>query len=468
MRFRFGSDRRCCAAVGVLLAAVGVASASCGKKGPPLAPLEVLPDRMLDLAAKRLGDTIYVRFTVPAKNIDGTMPADLDRVEVYAYTALDATEGRDLKRTRIIATIPVNDPPKPVEAGEEAPPPPKEPREPGVEQGQIIAISEVLSDELRVPLPPDPKAPKVKPLVVNKSEFALPLGMLEPKPEVARFYVAVGFSHKNKRGGLSPRPPVLLGEAPPPPPMPLATVTESAVVLTWKRPPTLRRPYLDPVAAAYREALVFGWFVRLPTPARLASTLKGVPAQPAITYNVYSVPDPDAPPSSEVPMPPPEAGPPVPGVVTMPLPLGEKPVEALTYSDPKPQWGARRCYVVRTVQTVETAVVESDPSPVACVTPEDVFPPSAPANLAAVASQGAVSLIWERVTSADLAGYLVLRGEAPDGPLEPLFDVPIRETTYRDASAKPGVRYVYEVVAVDTATTPNRSLPSNRVTEAAR
>jgi hypothetical protein len=337
-----------------------------------------------------------------------------------------------------------------------------------VEQGQVIAISEVLSDELRVPLPPDPKAPKVKPLVVKKPEFAVPWGIVEPKPEPARFYVTAGFSHKNKRGGLSPRPPVLLGEAPPPPPAPLATVTESAVVLTWKRPPTLRRPYQDPEAAAYREALVFGWFVMLPAPVRLTSTLKGVPAQPAITYNVYSVPDPDVPPSGELATAPPEAEPLVPGVVTMPLPLGEKPTEVLTYSDPKPQWGARRCYVVRTVQTVETAVVESDPSPVTCVTPEDVFPPAAPANLAAVASQGAVSLIWERVSAADLSGYLVLRGDAPDGPLEPLFDLPIRETTYRDASAKPGVRYVYEVVAVDHAATPNRSLPSNRVTEAAR
>ena len=52
--------------------------------------------------------------------------------------------------------------------------------------------------------------------------------------------------------------------------------------------------------------------------------------------------------------------------------------------------------------------------------------------------------------------------------MTPLFDAPIRETTYRDTTVKPGVRYVYTVVSVDKATPPNRSLPSNKAEETAR
>ncbi len=85
-----------------------------------------------------------------------------------------------------------------------------------------------------------------------------------------------------------------------------------------------------------------------------------------------------------------------------------------------------------------------------------------------MAGEGAISLIWKGVDAADLAGYIVLRGEAAGGELLPLFEAPLRESTYRDTAAKPGVRYVYAVVAVDKATPPNRSALSNRVEETAR
>ena len=52
--------------------------------------------------------------------------------------------------------------------------------------------------------------------------------------------------------------------------------------------------------------------------------------------------------------------------------------------------------------------------------------------------------------------------------LAPLFKAPIKETTYRDVSVKRGVRYVYAVVAVDTAAAHNVSQQSNRVEETAR
>jgi fibronectin type 3 domain-containing protein len=107
-------------------------------------------------------------------------------------------------------------------------------------------------------------------------------------------------------------------------------------------------------------------------------------------------------------------------------------------------------------------------SPVTCVTPRDTFPPAPPRNLAAVGAEGAINLIWEASGAADLAGYLVLRGELPGGTLQVLTTDPVRETTFRDTGVKAGVRYEYVVVAVDTAQPPNRSAESNRVEETAR
>jgi hypothetical protein len=49
-----------------------------------------------------------------------------------------------------------------------------------------------------------------------------------------------------------------------------------------------------------------------------------------------------------------------------------------------------------------------------------------------------------------------------------LIQVPILETTYLDIAVEAGVRYVYAIVAVDTATPPNESAPSERVEELAR
>ena len=63
---------------------------------------------------------------------------------------------------------------------------------------------------------------------------------------------------------------------------------------------------------------------------------------------------------------------------------------------------------------------------------------------------------------------MVLRGEAPGDTLQPLTPAPLRETTYRDTTVRPGVRYVYAIVAVDKATPPNTSPPSARVEGTAR
>jgi hypothetical protein len=122
-------------------------------------------------------------------------------------------------------------------------------------------------------------------------------------------------------------------------------------------------------------------------------------------------------------------------------------------------YGKEHCYVVRTIQTMQNVTVESEPSAPACLTPLDKFPPAAPRNLRAVAEEGAVSLVWDANTEADLGGYLVLRGDAEGGTLQPITPQPVKDATYRDTTVIAGTRYVYAVVAVDTASPERNSSP---------
>ena len=128
-------------------------------------------------------------------------------------------------------------------------------------------------------------------------------------------------------------------------------------------------------------------------------------------------------------------------------------------------WGAKRCYTVRTTETIAGATIESDAAPATCETLVDTFPPAAPKGIAAIASAGAINLIWEPNAEKDLAGYVVWRGISPAEPLTAMTPAPIQETRFTDA-VQPGLSYVYLVKAVDKAG--NVSAPSARVVESAR
>jgi hypothetical protein len=144
--------------------------------------------------------------------------------------------------------------------------------------------------------------------------------------------------------------------------------------------------------------------------------------------------------------------------------LTKAPAAEARFTEGRIEWGGERCYVVRAVRAVDGLSLEGDPSRPGCVTFDDTFPPPAPQGLVAVASEGAVNLIWNPSAAADLEGYLVLRGRESEA-LTPLTPMPIRETTFRDVVGA-GVRYAYAVRAVDRAG--NVSEPSARVDEAAR
>jgi hypothetical protein len=129
--------------------------------------------------------------------------------------------------------------------------------------------------------------------------------------------------------------------------------------------------------------------------------------------------------------------------------LTNAPVAKPLFVDSRVEWGVERCYTVRAVQVVAKLTVESEAPPPTCVTLVDTFPPPPPSGLTTVASDGAISLIWDATSASDLAGYFVLRGLTADA-LTRVTAAPIRETTFRDAVPS-GSRFVYAVQAVDNA-----------------
>ena len=399
--------------------------AACGKKGPPLAPLVKLPVAPADLAAERRGNTVDLSFTVPGANTDGTRPANVARADVYAITApvtvpplSDANllkfgtkvGGVEVKAPRDPnLTADADDPADEVEA----------PEGPGLDQSAIARIKEPLTRDMLTPVavPRDRNDP---PAPIETGPEGPLLG--PPAAVAVRTYVAFGTSARGRKGPLSKRVTVPL--VPPPPPPAGATITydETGITLTW------------PPAGAAASAAPGGDEV---LPSRLIG-----PTRPPITYNVYDTTIPNA-----------------------AVRLTAKPLDVPTYADGRIVWGEKRCYTVVAAETVGAATIESEPPPPTCETLVDTFPPAAPKGINAIASEGAINLIWEPNAEKDLAGYIVLRGVQPTELLEPITPAPIVEPSFKD-EVKPGVAYVYAVKAVDKAG--NLSRLSERVVETAR
>ena len=397
------------ARVPVLFLLIAGAAPGCGKKGPPLAPLHLVPSAVTEISARRVDDTIRLRFALPAKNQNGP-GINLDRIEVFAVNVPPGGEtppNRELlTKTYFVGEIAVK--PPPVEGAPETPDPEDKRPAPGevatfVDRMPTLPIVDVAAAKKksaeRPAKPVDPNAPvflPTAPAVVSGIKIA----------EAVRVYVLRGVTRNGRGGPPSARVQVPLGPGPDAPGGVVATNTEKAVVLEW-----------------------------FPAVAALGAS--------APTYNVYRPDVPDE-------------------------PLNPKPLGEVTFEYAGAESGAEACFGVRSVDAAGSTLVESSMSDLACVTPKDVFPPAPPKGLAATATPGAVQLIWDANTEADLAGYLVLRATAADEKLLPLTPAPIRDTVYRDAAATAGAEYVYVVVAVDSAKPANQSKPSEPARVTAR
>ena len=66
--------------------AAGALTIACGQKGPPLAPLHLVPAAANEVSVRRVADRARLRFVLPSRNENGPGPLELDRVQIYAMT----------------------------------------------------------------------------------------------------------------------------------------------------------------------------------------------------------------------------------------------------------------------------------------------------------------------------------------------------------------------------------------------
>jgi len=405
------------------MCAFAAVTVTCGKKGPPLPPLVKVPAPPADFTAVRRGGDVALQFTVPAANSDGTRPANVERVDVYAFTGPSSiSDDQVLKHGTRVGSVPVKAPRDPdVTVDPDQPDEETEPLEgDGLDQGALARLHESLTPAAEEPTEVDRKkktaaAPAAAPL----------LGA--PSTPPLRTYVAVGIARHGRRGPMSKRIGVPLVAPPLAPSAAAIDYNEKAITITWTPPVSAREPREDGASSGSEPVL--------------ASHPIGSGPKYEVAYNVYEI-----------------------------TPDGEKrltksPVPAAHFSDDRLTWGVERCYVVRTVEVFGGVPIESDAPPASCVKPVDTFPPAAPKELHAVAGEGSINLIWEPNEEKDLAGYIVLRGVAPGERLDPLTPTPIPDARFTDQVAA-GTRYVYAVLAVDKAG--NMGPVSNRVEETAR
>ncbi len=470
----------------LIVAALFLPFVACGKKGPPLAPFHPVPAAVTELSARRVGPEMRIRFTLPTQNVSGTERIDLEAVDVYAVTVAPGgivpPTKELLTRKYLVTSIAVR--PQPIEeeapgepepgepgkarpqeqkAAEQKPPSKPEPRDERPLPGERVTFVEALTEAQLTP------AIVAKPPVLGKGVPPVVPAVLDP-PVVTRFYVVRGRSHRGAPGAQSTRVVLPLVPEPEAPSAVKADVTETALTFSWTPPPAV----VDPVAAEQNAQAWAAVNAPPPPPAPVAKTRTGPETPAAPTFDPSQLA-----PLTRLP------GVQLPATVILPLaprfnvyavkngaiedtPINPTPLTTPAYAAGEPAWNEETCFVVRTVRAYGLVSIESSTAQPTCVTPTDKFPPAAPVRLKAVAAEGAMNLIWDANSERDLAGYLVLRGEVPGDTLQPLTPAPIGETNYTDTTVKPGVRYVYVIVAVDKASPPNMSAQSNRVEEVAR
>jgi hypothetical protein len=411
----------------VIAAALAASSLGCGKKGPPLAPLRLVPAPVSGITARRTGASVQLRFVVPDKNQNGPGPIDLDRVEIYAATVgagAPVPANRDLTaRERLIGTVAVKLPPP---EGEAAPAAGEGDTRPS--PGERATFIEELTAEKLTPIkmpptsqtaqtPPTPAqstAPGLRPPasvtlppIAGSGAPPAPAAAAQAAPDYSvRVYVIRAVSKAGRPGPPAERVTLPLVAVPSPPTAVAVKPSERAYVLDW----------VPPVADV---------------------------GQPSLGFNVY-----------------------LSGAET--APLNQAPVAGSTFEHGPIRAGDEQCFVVSSVRVVQNIPIESPASPPACTAWSDIYPPSAPRGLQAVAAEDGITLSWDGNAEPDVAGYLVLRGEGPGDTLQPLTREPIRETNYRDTAVQSGAHYVYAIVALDTATPPNTSQQSERQEVTAR
>lgn len=373
---------------------VMIAAAGCGSKGPPLPPLRPVPGLPTELALSRVGGRVTLRVVAPSVSSEPATPLSISSIEVYARTlpmgSESPTREQLLTKEYRVATIPIR-PPAPLDkSGSPIPPSPTAPPDVRPGPGELVVWSETI-----------PTA-AARPLELTRAQQARadarrtvwmpipPTGISAPWfrfPPPTRYYVVVGVSARGRQGMPSAIAAVPFDTSPDAPASLNITWTESELKVQWTTP--------TPNA-----------------PVHVFETTRDGAEKPA--------------------------------------PVQDQPITSGAWSTPV-VFGVEKCFVVRGVRRRGAVTTGSATFGPTCETPKDTFGPAAPINLAPVLGTETVTLVWDAVSAADLAGYIVLRATGASETLQELTPKPIAALQFADTTVRAGQRYIYYVVAVDTA-----------------
>ena len=433
-----------------------------GIKGPPIAPIRILPAQIVDLEVARMSNRVYVQFTVPDRDSDGTMPGDIERVEVYAVTT-QPTEARPtetftddwLDAATLVATVQVRTADESLATDEpqddvgngiaELDSPLKD--DGFVSQGEVATVVEYLTPETLVPVVIDDDFDDEEDDEENE-----PFG---PRPFVApplpvpsvRTYLAFAVSSRRREGDASEMLSVPLTTPPLPPGPVVVEYDETNVRVDWDRPDLFRSsPHgeinfetedeEDAVEASVDDGSSGDFLQTMPI-------LPGVRTSQYVLFDLEVDGNPE---------------------LVSPTPLAE-PAYTRNYLGSVVEFDRSHCYAVRVVDYIDEMRLMGEASQATCVVFTDTFEPSAPTGLFAVSDAESVNLIWDPNTEVDVVGYIVLRGRSADSTFERLTMEPVEGNSYRDTDVVSGESYSYQVLALDSAVPPNVSLPSGIITE---
>ena len=276
--------------------------------------------RPATMRAERRGDPVDVTLTVPSTNTDGSRPANIASVDVYAVTlpltAAPLSEAQLLKMATRVASVAVKAPADPdATVDEDEPDEVTDPPEgKGLDQGAAAHVHETADagDDDAGGDSEGQEAPLRSRIVCCRWPVR------RRRRRCARTRLSAS-STQGKKGPLSKRVTVPLVPPPPPPTAVSFAYDEKAVTLKWA-------PVAPPVtgpAAADRRAALDGAQRREPDDG-----LQRLRRRPA--------------PSS--------------------VKLTATPVAEPTFTDPRVVFGEKRCYVVRTAETISAVGIESDAS----------------------------------------------------------------------------------------------------------
>lgn len=250
----------------IRLAALGALAAllaACGARGAPRPPLRIVPDTVRQTTAARLGDRVYVEFTAPDRDTDGTTPGDIAWIEVYAVTTQPTRQRPEeefsddwLDAATLIAVLPVRFP----DASPSDPLPELEDLLDDVQnrdavagpvaffevaQGAAVTVVERLTPEALVPVVVgDPDDEDEEEEEEDDPDRIVPVPLVSPPipPPPVRSYVAFAVSSRGRLGDPSGMVAVPLVTPPLPPGPAMVTYTATSIEVVWEEPPTFRLP----------------------------------------------------------------------------------------------------------------------------------------------------------------------------------------------------------------------------------